>query len=103
VSPKESAAKFAAVNAWLRARTSLPIWWSEVYPIPYGTSASYTSADEGALWASTMNVLSTSGASVAFLWQPEGVRGVTGLWTSTATAAGGQATALHEPLLPWLR
>jgi hypothetical protein len=50
-----------------------------------------------------MNVLSTSGASVAFLWQPEGVRGVTGLWTSTATAAGGQATPLHEPLLPWLR
>jgi hypothetical protein len=102
-SPADSAAKFAAVNQWLRARTSLPIWWSEIYPIPYGASGRYEPAEEAALWTSTMRTLTASGASAAFLWQPEGVPGVTGLWSSTSSASGGQPTALSAALRPWLR
>jgi hypothetical protein len=103
VPPKESAAKFAAINAWLRARTSLPIWWSEVYPVPYSSSGSRAPEEDAAVWASAMNVMSSSGASAAFFWQPEAVPGVTGLWTSTASAGGGQPTALHVPLRSWMR
>jgi hypothetical protein len=100
VPPTESAEKFAAINRWIRDRTPLPIWWSELYPIPFDQSSSY--ASEADIWASAMDTLAASGASVALYWQPEGSSTHTGLWTAPTSPSGGQATVVHEAVAPWL-
>lgn len=102
VPPTQSAEKFAAVNEWLRARTSLPIWWAEVYPVPYGTSSSYTPEEQARQWRSTIYALTRTGASVALLWQPESNSLHTGLWTAVSAPTGGRPTAVYGAVLPWL-
>jgi len=102
VSPLESTAKFRAINEWLRARTSLPIWWSEVHPVRYGSSTKLRPEDLTAIWRSTMEHLEAGDTSVALLWQPESTDRHVGLWTSVAGATGGQPTPLRDLLAPWL-
>ena len=80
----------------------MPIWWSEVHPVPYGTSGRYRPEDEAAIWGAAMDALERSGVSVGLLWQPESVGGHTGLWTATADHGGGRETLLHRSLSPWL-
>ena len=103
VPPAQSLAKLAAVDAWLRARTDLPIWWAESTPVPYGTSDLYSQAEEAALWAATVDVLRSSGAAVALLWQAESTPVHTGLWTSTTSSDGGRPTAIHDAVAASLR
>jgi hypothetical protein len=103
VPPAESAAKYRAVNEWLRARTDLPIWWAEVYPVPYGTSGRYAPEELARIWEATIYELERSDAAVALLWQPESTQGHVGLWTALTSAAGGQPTSLRAVLAPWLR
>jgi hypothetical protein len=87
--PAQGAQKFAAVTRWLRARTTLPIWWSEFYAPKDATGASTPAAISDALVA-----LRDSGASVALLWSSECQPGdaLPCLWTSTFTPAGGRPT-----------
>jgi hypothetical protein len=103
VPPIESAEKLVAVAEWLRARTSLPIWWSEVAPVPYTTSSSYAVSDQQAQWRATIDALERGGVSVGLLWQPESNARHTGLWTSVASADGGQPTPVYDVIEPWLR
>jgi hypothetical protein len=102
VSPEESLAKFAAVDDWLRARTDLPIWWSEFKPVPAFGSHHFTPEREAAIWTASMKVLEESGAAVALLWQPQGATNHTGLWTDVSKVGGGQPTRLYDALTPWL-
>jgi hypothetical protein len=103
VPPVESVEKFVAVNRWLRARTDLPIWWGEAYPIPFGTSSRLREAEEAELWKATAEAMERSGASVALFWQPESTSEARGLWTATSSRSGGRPTALLAALRPWLR
>jgi hypothetical protein len=93
-----SAAKFAAVDAWIRQRTALPIWWSEFYDQPPGTS--WTPEHQDAALSASLAEMAVSGASVALLWSPEGSatdptqRGY--LWSYADVAGGGQPTPLYS-------
>ncbi len=92
--PAAATAMFAQVDDWLRAQTTLPIWWSEYYvgmPGVRGNSAAWLSLATSAL----LQILS-SGAQTVMLWDPERYRGShsPALWTSTTTPQGGQATGL---------
>jgi len=93
--PFEAAGFFSVVNKWLRSQTSLPIWWSEWY-----ASTSTMGPARPRQWVALTTVslfrLSTSGTSVAALWDPEqyGGSSTPGLWTPTSTSAGGQPTPL---------
>lgn len=86
---------FSAVDRWLAARTSLPIWWSEIYVgLPAGVSLQ---SDRGAaVMAAALVTAARSGARAALLWDPEREAGAhsPGLWTSTGTASGGSETRL---------
>jgi hypothetical protein len=90
-------AKFAAVNDWLRARTNLPIWWSELYVQPKG--ASWSDHHQTAVYAAAMASLLQSQASAALLWGPEldGRRTWPHLWTDTRSRGGGQPLPLYDP------
>jgi hypothetical protein len=87
--------KFAAIDAWLRQRTKLPVWWSEFYVEP--ARGNWTPAHQAAVLTTAMARMASSGASVAMLWGPEanGQGGLLGyLWTNTTLPGGGKATPL---------
>jgi NHL repeat len=92
-----SAEKFAAVDAWVRQRTALPIWWSEFYDQPPGTS--WTPQHQDASLSAAISEMAVSGASVALLWSPEGdatdptQRGY--LWSYADVPGGGQPSPLY--------
>ena len=96
--PVTSDGKYAAIDQWVRAQTTIPIWWLEspVGVINPGQMA--TAARVGALVD-----MASSGASVGMQWQPQEGAGINGegVWTSTAIPGGGQPTLLTQ-LLPSL-
>lgn len=81
--------KFSAVSQWVRARTSLPLWWAEWYVEPSGPG--WTDQRETALRTAAMIELARSGVSTALYWNPEPrVAGcATCLWTDTDFDDGG--------------
>jgi hypothetical protein len=83
--------KLVAVTRWLRSRTSLPIWWAEVYPFPKGTLSGSVAAS---VTAYTLMALAKAGAGKALLWQEPHSSWCTGpcLWTDTTQSTGGQVT-----------
>jgi hypothetical protein len=93
-----SDSKFAAVDAWIRSRTALPIWWSEFYDQPPGTS--WTPAHQNAALSTALAEMAVSGASVALLWSPEAdatnptERGY--LWSYADVAGGGQPSPFYS-------
>jgi hypothetical protein len=86
---------FAAVDNWLRQRTTLPIWWSEFYAT---TPKPAPESEWAAMSAEALIEIATSGAQVALMWDPEQYSGsaTPGLWTSTGQSSGGRPT----PLVP---
>lgn len=93
--PLAALAFFSAVDKWLRARTTLPIWWSEVY-VGLPKRVSYASPQGSTVVAAALATLAASGAHAALLWDPERYPGShsPGLWTSTVSATGGDPTPL---------
>jgi hypothetical protein len=86
---------FLVIDQWLRARTSLPIWWSEWYAdTPQLVDPS--SPEWSAMSAEALLQITISGASVALMWNPEQFPGTAtpGIWTSTQSSPGGAPTAL---------
>jgi hypothetical protein len=83
--------KLAAVNGWLRSRTTLPIWWAEWYA-PAGAAAG--AAKRAAVGAAAVLALAASGADVALAWGPQADGSACGacLWTDTAARDGGRPT-----------
>lgn len=98
VPPVRAAEFFAAVTDWVRARTTLPIWWSEFY-IPAEGSASPESAESAATAIAAVAEMARSGVSTALLWHPQSRQDFPfpALWTSTENPDGGLPTALTEP------
>jgi hypothetical protein len=88
--------KFAAVDRWLRARTSLPIWWSEVYVQRDGVA--WTQQRQATAFGAAIANIFGSGASAALLWGPQAdnATGRVFLWTNTNTAGGGQASVFYN-------
>jgi hypothetical protein len=85
VDPLVANDKFVAIDAWIRARTSLPIWWAEVYPVPGDTD------DETARrMADLLDKLEASGARVALLFDPnsDGDHCETCLWYDVRSLGG---------------
>jgi hypothetical protein len=89
--PFTAARKFAAVDAWLRAHTSLPIWWAEWYA---PTASSEERRMRPAVSTASILEMAASGAHVALAWGPESDGSVCGgcLWTDTRRADGGRPT-----------
>jgi Glycosyl hydrolases family 39 len=89
--PDEFAAldKFSAVSQWVRARTTLPLWWAEWYVEPTGQG--WTDQRETALRAAAMIEMARSGVSTALYWNPEPTSAgcATCLWTDTRADDGG--------------
>jgi len=85
--------KFAAAVRWLRSKTDLPIWWSEVR---VGPASWYPDASAiGSATSAALSALASGGTSVALLWCGErctGMPGIPGLWTPTDTPDGGRPT-----------
>lgn len=90
VDPAVATEKFAAVDAWLRARTRLPIWWAEFYVQPRGVS--WTRQHQASVQLFALLQMQRSGAAAAFLWQPEASASseLGAVWTQTATLGGGK-------------
>jgi hypothetical protein len=94
-SPEAANAKFADVTRWLSGRTTLPIWWMELYPdVPADEDVASPYAADVALDAILR--IADAGGDAVFLWQPEADPGLhsVALWTSTATPDGGQPLPL---------
>ncbi len=97
-SPLQSVGKYAALDAWLRARTSLPIWWMESHIEP--DASGWSDQQAAAVRVAALAEMAASGASVGLQWQPQQEIGWPdlGLWTSTLSPGGGQPTALVPDL-----
>jgi hypothetical protein len=90
------AQKYAAVNQWLRARMTLPIWWAEFYPdVPDGAPAGPESSASAAATLAAVAAYAETGARAALLWGPQ-AHDITfaALWTDSTARAGGQPTPL---------
>jgi hypothetical protein len=100
----EATAKYEAVTNWIRQRTKLPVWWAELYAVPYGNAYGLTEVEQAASLQAAIGHLTASGASAALYWEPEAKAGTTmaGLWSSTTLPTGGLPTLLHAVALPWM-
>jgi hypothetical protein len=97
--PLTAVNKYAAVDLWLRRRTSLPIWWMESHLEPSGSGWSASRA--AAIRIAALTQLASSGARAGLQWQPQQEQNWPdkGLWTATSSSDGGQPTVLAR-LLP---
>jgi hypothetical protein len=105
--PAKAVGKFRAIDRWLHAETSLPIWWAEFYP-DARTNGGATQPQSAAATLEALAAFARTGTRAAFLWQPQGEESFpyAALWTSTVGADGGKTTPLTKPwkwLLPRLR
>lgn len=76
---------FGAVSTWLRARTGLPVWWSEFYPTAPGSAQWLPGSPQlAALTVAAVANAVLGGASHLLLWQPEASGDVpnAALWTA---------------------
>jgi hypothetical protein len=95
-----ASAVFGALTRWLRKRTALPVWWSELHVGKEELSR------QPRLVASTVAALlhmADQQASVALLWQPQDIAAPgdprpPALWNSTLAKGGGQPLPLAEPI-----
>jgi len=96
--PLTASEKYAAVDEWIRARSSLPIWWMESHIQP---DSGWTDQQAAAARIATLMFMNSSGASVGMQWQPQEQIGWAdeGLWTSTKISGGGKPTTLANVLL----
>lgn len=94
------AQKFAAVDAWLRDRTKLPIWWVEFYSdVPEGADAGQSTPAGAAADLATVAAMARSGAAGALKWGPQGSNTLkyAALWTDATAPDGGRSTPLTSP------
>lgn len=92
--PVVSTEKYAAIDTWLRARTTLPIFWSESHLEP--VSSGWSDGEGSAVRVAALLQMASSGASGGMQWQPQdqATWPDIGLWTSALQSNGGQPTAL---------
>ncbi|HEX4978705.1 MAG TPA: hypothetical protein VFV35_01450 [Acidimicrobiales bacterium] len=92
--PFTASRKFADVNRWVRARTDLPIVWSEWRP----SADSSDPRRQLAIAAEGLVQTATSGASAVLWWQPQGVGTscTLCLWTDTRRLGGGRRAPAYD-------
>eukprot|EP00045_Choanoeca_perplexa_P004752 m.40448 g.40448 ORF g.40448 m.40448 type:complete len:364 (-) comp12742_c0_seq16:1548-2639(-) len=87
---------FSALNDWLRTQTSLPIWWSEIYPLP-AVAESWPIHQQVDVFTYAMNQVRN--ASVVLTWPAESdpeeqwTRGT--MWNDTLVMDGGYPTPFY--------
>jgi Glycosyl hydrolases family 39 len=84
--------KISAVAAWVRQRTTLPLWWAEWHVLTPGAAWSQRFGD--AVMTVSLIRMVESGSSAALLWGPQAKdRSCAGcLWSDTRIPGGGQST-----------
>jgi hypothetical protein len=84
--------KILAVAAWIRQRTTLPLWWAEWHVLTPGAARSQRYRD-AVMTVSLMRMVQ-SGSSAALLWGPQGKNSSCAgcLWTDTRVPGGGRST-----------
>ena len=92
-----AARKFGDLTRWLRARTDLPVWWSEIYP----SVAPQDVANDDQKAAATVAAyreLAAAGAATAWIWSPQEFPDFdfAGLWKGPDTADPGNVTTLGK-------
>jgi hypothetical protein len=94
--PVNSLTKFAAMDAWLKTQTNLPIYWMESPEMPF--TDTWSDQEGTAVRVAAEEELAASGATVALQWQPQEGSGFPdeGLWTAVMAPGGGQPTPLAE-------
>ncbi len=107
--------KFTDVAAWIRQRTSLPIWWAEcgVTDLLGPATQAWDHQHQSAVLAATLVRAAYSGVAVPLRWQPQGVQGQPfqgdqeSLFSDTRFPGGGQpfpyyyaAKAFHDNFGP---
>jgi hypothetical protein len=92
----DAVAKLSAVTRWVRSRSDLPIWWTEIYPECSDESASAADPRRAAVMAAALVSVAQAGASVALVWQPRASPDLrsAALFTDTSTRDGGRALPL---------
>ena len=98
-------AKLEAVTTWIRQRTNLPVWWAELYAVPYSNPNLLSAVDQATALTAAVAHLQAAGASAALFWEPEAKVGSTlpGLWSSTTILGGGLPSLLYPVVAPFLR
>ncbi|MCO5968877.1 GH39 family glycosyl hydrolase [Actinoallomurus soli] len=92
--------KLGAIDAWLRSKTNLPIWWDEYYVEPQ--SLPWTERKRVAINAAALIELARTGVSTVLYWNNEAqdARCQGCLWISTLVpnggAPGGMLTLLQD-------
>jgi hypothetical protein len=92
--------KFAAVTEWIRDRTELPVWWTEVYAETNDSELGPDDPRRAAVMAQALVAMARAGASVALLWQPAARDGFdsAALFSDTSDEDGGEPLPLVELL-----
>lgn len=96
--PFEATDVYRVVTEWLRARTDLPIWWSEVHV----ADPTWSLELQDAVTTTALIKMAQAGAELALLWSPQqDVFGCAGcLWTDPALGPV-QATPLSRTVAAW--
>jgi hypothetical protein len=96
--PVAATRKYEAVSAWIRQRSTLPIWWAE-FNVPGDTERVWGNQYPAVVVVTILRMIA-GGANGALLWSPEYDPEVPllALWTSTHDRSGGQPTPLAEPM-----
>jgi len=104
VSAAASTEKFGAVSRWIRSQTTIPIWWAEYYPVPFGNPTGMSEAEQVSVTQRGFQVAEAAGVSVALMWQPEGHGSLSwlGMWGPTWKEYGGFPTSIYNVAKPWL-
>jgi hypothetical protein len=95
----DGAQKFADLDAWLRQRSDLPIWWAEFYPdVPEDAQPGAESPASATATLAAVAAYARSGVSGALLWGPQGDPSLhyASLWTDSSQDDGGRPTPLTE-------
>jgi hypothetical protein len=100
-------ALFTDVSAWIKSKSSLPLWWSEFYPTPFADPTEGDDAMQNALMSSALLRLAPF-ASVALRWGPEGdVRRTPeareSLWSDTTKPDGGKPYPFYFTMVDFRR
>lgn len=98
--PFTAVQKYVDIQRWIRARSSLPVVWSE-----WGPASDIASIDkQAAVAAHALGQVATAGVSSVLIWGPQGPAGCSAcMWTDTRAAGGGKATPLHAAVAGFAR
>ena len=89
---EDASGKFAALTAWVRTRTDLPIWWAEFHPTP---STATTDDARAAAVIQALDGVDRAGGNVVLLWDPNN------FLYSDLRNRGGEALATARALEGW--